>query len=410
VTRPSGHDAAAAAPVPGSLTRLKVLFAASGGGIGTLMPYLAVYLAWRGLSATLVGLVLGLMAAVGVVTVPLWGALADRGRGAARTLQVTCVVAAAASLALLAAGSWLPGVVLASAALAAGRAPGEALADTLALTVLGPSGGSRYGSIRLWSSAGFAVAVGGWGLVLERTSLALVLVAYPVALLLVLAASTGLLTDRVPRSARPASMPLRAVLRPDLALLLVGTGVFGVAMGASWTVLPLRLTDLGGGVAAVAAASVVGALAEIPLMRSTGLLRDRLGPGRVFLAGGALFSASSVLYGTLTDPRLIVAASVLRGAGYALVYVGLVTSAGAMLSPRQRATGQALLQTTLMGIAPIVGASLGGFTYQHSAGLLFGVSAALALLGTVIARLASDGRRLPGLRRTDPTQVHEPLL
>lgn len=374
-----------------SVGRLKVLFAASGAGIGTLMPYLAVYLASRGLSATLVGLVLGWMAAVGVVAVPLWGALADRGRGAAWALRLSCALAAVGSLLLLAAGHWLPAVIAASALLAAARAPGEALADTLALTVLGPSGGQRYGSIRLWSSAGFAVAVAGWGLLLGRTSLSLVLVAYPAALLLVFAASTPLHASAAsPRAAVPRT-PFRSIMRPDLAALLLGTGVFGVAMGASWTVLPLRLTDIGGGVAAVAAASVVGALTEIPFMLSTGRLQERLGPGRVFLVGGALFSASSGLYGVLTAPGLIVGASVLRGAGYALVYVGLVTSVGTLLPPHQRATGQALLQTTLMGVAPIVGASLGGFTYERSPALLFGLSAALALVGALIARNVTRG-------------------
>lgn len=375
------------------LVRLKVLFAASGAGVGTLMPYLAVYLASRGLSATLVGLVLGLMAAVGVVAVPLWGAFADRGPGAAWALRISCVVAAAASLVLLATGRWLPGVIVASALLAAARAPGDALADTLALTVLGPTGGRGYGSVRLWASAGFAVAVAGWGVLLERTSVSLALVAYPVALALVFAAATGLgRATATPRTV-VVRTPVRTVLAPGLVFLLLGTGVFGVAMGASWTVLPLRLVDLGGGVAAVAAASVVGALAEIPLMRSSGVLQDRLGPGRVFLVGGALFAASCGFYGVLTDPRLVVAASVLRGAGYALVYVGLVTSVGGLLPPHQRATGQALLQTTLMGVAPIVGASLGGFTYQQSPTLLFGAAAGLALIGTFVARAAGEVRR-----------------
>src|SRR3954447_14807096 len=68
-------------PPSRDMVRLKLLFAASGAGVGTLMPYLAVYLASRGLSATLVGLVLGLMAAVGVIMVPLWG---SRGRPPAR--------------------------------------------------------------------------------------------------------------------------------------------------------------------------------------------------------------------------------------------------------------------------------------------------------------------------------------
>jgi PPP family 3-phenylpropionic acid transporter len=379
-------------PPSRDMVRLKLLFAASGAGVGTLMPYLAVYLAWRGLSATVVGLVLGLMAAVGVIMVPLWGAAADRHLGAAWALRLSCAAASAASLALLAVGSWLPGIVVAAAVLAAARAPGEALADTLAMTVLGSAGGRRYGSVRLWSSAGFAVAVAAWGVLLQDTSLSIVLVAYPAALLLVIAAATGL---RMTASRSPATSTfraLRAVVDPRVGKLLVGAALFGTAMGASWTVLPLRLTDLGGGVGAVAAAAVVGAVAEIPFMLSSGFLRHRLGSGPVFVVGGLLFSASAGCYGLLEQPRLLVAASVLRGAGYALVYVGLVTAMASLLPPHRQATGQAMLQTTLMGLAPVVGASLGGFTYEQSPTLMFGAVSALAIVGTVAARMATDGR------------------
>lgn len=50
-----------------ALWRLKVLYAALGAGIGSLMPYLVLYLSWRGLSPAHAGLVLGLMSGVGVV-------------------------------------------------------------------------------------------------------------------------------------------------------------------------------------------------------------------------------------------------------------------------------------------------------------------------------------------------------
>jgi hypothetical protein len=298
------------------------------------------------------------------------------------------------SLVLLGAGGWFPGVLAAAALLAAVRAPGEALADALAVGLLGSAAQGRYGSIRLWSSAGFAVAVAGWGVLLARTSLALVLVAYPVALLLEVAAVRGL---TVPAPARTSRRPgWRDVLAPRFAVLLAGAWVFGVAMGASWTVTPLRLTALGGGVSAVAAASVVGALAEIPVMRSVGWGHQRVGAGAMFLGGGAVFALSLVCYALLTDPWLLVAASVLRGAGYAVVYVSLVTAVGLLLPGHQQGTGQALLQTTLMGLAPMVGASLGGVTYEHAPGLVFLASSVLALVGVVVARTATDSRRLAG--------------
>jgi len=379
---------------PRALWRLKVVFAASGAGIGTFMPYVALYLAWRGLSPSAVGVVLGLMAAVGVLAVPLWGLWADRGHGAAQALRLSCVAAAAGSLILLGAGRWLPAVLAAAALLAAMRAPGEALADALAVGLLGSSAQGRYGSIRLWSSAGFAVAVAGWGVLLARTSLALVLLAYPAALLLEVVAVRGLTVPVRARTSPRATW--REVLAPQFVLLLAGAWVFGVAMGGSWTVLPLRLTAVSGGLSAVAAASVVGALTEIPFMRSVGWWHQRFGAGAMLLGGGAVFALSLACYGLFTNPWLLVAASVPRGAGYAVVYVSLVTAVGSLLPAHQQGTGQALLQTTLMGLAPMVGASLGGFTYQHSPALVFLATAVLALAGALVARLATDSRPLAG--------------
>jgi len=119
----------------------------------------------------------------------------------------------------------------------------------------------------------------------------------------------------------------------------------------------------------------------------------------MFLGGGAVFALSLVCYGLLTDPWLLVAASVLRGAGYAVVYVSLVTAVGLLLPAHQQGTGQALLQTTLMGLAPMVGASVGGFIYQRAPGLIFLAASVLALVGALVARTATDSRSLAGVSR-----------
>lgn len=375
-----------------TLWRLKLVFATNGAGVGTLMPYLAVYLAWRGLSASEVGLVLGLMAAVGVVAVPLWGAWADRGPGAGAALRLSCLGAASMSLLLLGAHGWLPAVLLAAGFLAAVRAPGDALADALAVGQLGSSVTAQYGSIRLWASAGFVLAVAVWGMVLDATSLVLVLLAYPV-MLLVEAATVSGLPASAPRAPtrRP---PWRVVMTPAFLVLLGGALLFGVAMGASWTLLPLRLTDLGGGVITVAAASVVGALTEIPVMRSVGWWAQSFGIGRLFSGGGIVFAVALVGYGLFDQPWLLVGASVLRGAGYAVVYVSLVAAVSILLPTRQQGAGQSLLQMTLMGLGPMVGASLGGLTYQHMPSVVFLAGAGLAVGGSLVLRSAVTHRSL----------------
>ena len=379
------------------LQRLKALFAASGIGVGTLMPYMVLYLTWRGLSPSEAGLVMALMAGIGVLAVPLWGLVADRALGTVTALRLSSVLAALASLALLASGRYGPAIVVCAGLLAATRAPGEAFANTLAISTLDRRASRDFGQIRLWASVGFAAAVAVSAVVLEHTTLALILIAYPAAMVVQLA-STGRHTWPVaPRTPMLRLSGLRAAPKARLLLLHGGALAFGIAMGASFTASPLRLVAVGGGVIAVGAAAVLGALAEIPFMRMSGDLWHRLGAGKFFLLGGLAFAASLVCFAMFADPVVLVGASILRGAGYALVYVGLVTVASSQLPPGRQATGQALLQATMMGLGPLIGSSLGGFAYEHaSPAVLFGTSALTALVGVALARAAAAPNPLDG--------------
>src|SRR3954471_2047586 len=244
---------------PRDLPRLKVIYTAIGAGGGSLLPFLVLYLTWRGLSPTQAGLVIGLMSAVGVVAVPAWGLLADRVIGVVGALRLSFLLAAAGGVVLLLAGRSTPLIALSAVALAAVRAPGEALADTLTVVLLRDAATRFYGRVRLWASIGFAAAVAVWGFVLSRTSLALVLVAYPTAML-VAAGTVGAVRARVPAprtssTTIPNAAPVdngRVLVGPFL-WVLGGALVFGIGMGASITVLPLRLTAVGGGVGMVGA-------------------------------------------------------------------------------------------------------------------------------------------------------------
>ena len=121
-------------------------------------------------------------------------------------------------------------------------------------------------------------------------------------------------------------------------------------------------------------------------MHRSAWLASRYGPRVIVLLGGGLFTLALVLYAVVADPWGLVAASAVRGAGYALVYVGFVVRVRRSLPPSLQARGQALLQTALMGVAPVVGASLGGLGYSHlEPPVLFGLAAAVALVGALLA-------------------------
>lgn len=372
------------------MRRLKALFAASGIGVGALLPYLVLYLTWRGLSPTAAGLVMALMAGVGVLAVPLWGVVADRTLGTVTALRLSSVLAALASLALLVSGRTGWAIVVSAGVLAATRAPGDAFANALAISTLDTQASRNYGNIRLWASLGFAATVAVSAVILDHTSLALILIAFPVAMLVQIASTAG---HRWPAAPRGPVLRLSALRGANMSRLLVlhgGALAFGIAMGASSTGSPLRLVDVGGGVVAVGAAAVLGALAEIPFMRMSGALWHGLGAGKVFLLGGAAFAASLACFAVFANPLVLVGASILRGGGYALIYVGLVTVASVQLPPGRQATGQALLQATMMGLGPLIGSSLGGFAYEYTSPFaLFGTSAVIALGAAALARMSA---------------------
>ncbi|PWU44886.1 hypothetical protein DLJ46_23760 [Micromonospora globispora] len=352
-----------------------------------------------------------------MVALPVWGAVADRLTSTVGALRLSCALAAGASLALLAAGSSLPLILISASLLAAARAPGEALSDTLTVATLRRSGRAAYGEVRLWSSVGFAAAVAIWAAVLDHVGLAAILLTYPLALLAQLGSTlagswpTGGRDPRPPARQRASAGRFRRRIGglPRVGrrfpVFLGGVLLFGVAMGASSTALPLRITDLGGGLGLVGAAAVVGALAEIPFMRASGALHRVLGT-RVLVLGGLVYAGSLVWYAALRHPAGLVSVSVLRGTGYAMVYVGLVTGASVILAPGRWATGQTLLQASLMGLGPIAGAPLAGLIYEHSPALLFVGASVAGLAGAVLAAAAVGTARAPG--RVQPPRPETP--
>src|SRR4051794_24548533 len=144
------------------LPRLQVIYTAIGAGVGSLLPFLVLYLTWRGLSPTQAGLVIGMMSAVGVLAVPAWGLLADRVLGVTRALRLSFLLAAAGDVVLLLAGRSPPLIALSGGARGGARAPGGALADPPPVAPLRAAPPRLYGRVRLWSSIGFAAAVAMW--------------------------------------------------------------------------------------------------------------------------------------------------------------------------------------------------------------------------------------------------------
>lgn len=363
---------------------VRILFAVGGVSASTILSFFTLWLAERGLAADEIGIVLSLAALAGVVTSPLWGHLADTRLGPARTLQISSLATAAAALGLFLAGKSFWAIALVAMLRGAGESPGAPLTDSIALHSLGPERATSYGAFRMWGSLGWAIAILAFGAWYEGHGLGALPALYALGLIAVVTVLTRFPSERPDRPEPSRFGAVGDAFRSSPALLpfLVGLFVVGVASSAAWAFVPLRIQGQGGGPWIIAVAASGAAIVEMPFFRASAWLGERVSLRVLYAYGAGLFVLSAVVWAVASSPRVIAAANVLNGAGFGLRYAALVMIAGRLVASRLRVTGQALMQTVVAWVGPIVGSAVGGLVYAHlGARTLFAGSAVVIVVG-----------------------------
>jgi PPP family 3-phenylpropionic acid transporter len=369
--------------------------------VSAFVPFLTLLLRDRGLSPQDIGAVLAVLSLSGVLAAPIWSHVADTRLGSVHTLQIACVAAAVASLALVVSGSQLIVIAAVCAGLGAAQAPHTALTDSLTLSLLGPGRILEYGSFRLWQSVGWGVGCIAIGATLTATDveLALPLYAGGVAIFAVYVARFGRRRpEHTPRNRSRLGSVGEAVRTVDrLPWYLVGVLVFATSTHAAGDFVPLRIVTGGGDALLVGIAAGVSAFVEIPFMRSSRGLTERFGLRTVFTAGAGVYAAASLAWAVLPGPLAVTVVRIAIGAGFALTYVSMVQMTARLVPERLRNTGQALLQICTWGLAPMLGDAVGGVVFEHlGPPQLFVCSAVGVMVGIAVVRSATAEPRRPG--------------
>ena len=364
---------------------LKWTYVLVGVADGTLLPYIPLYLAQRGLGAPAIGLVLAAMAAATFATGLTWAYLADRRFSPERMVLAESVAAAAVSLLLLISKGALT-IAIVMVALSLARAP-LVLLDPIVLKKLRVTKRTDYARIRLRMSAGWAVSAVASGALFQATGLRLIPFVYaPLSLLF------GLWVFLVLKPAREALVvdpsPQPNVRRVPVALItfLVSCLLLGVSLAATQNFLVLQINVLGGGALLIGAAAAFQAVTEIPTMGYTHVLTKYLSHRALFAIGCAIYLAIFIAW-AFTGAALVAALlKLVAGVAFALTLVAAVTIANDLAPARLRATVQTLMKSVLFGVAPILGALGGGVVYgAYGSRVMFLISTAVVAAAGLIA-------------------------
>ncbi len=333
---------------------------------GTLLPYIPLYLLERGLGAAAIGAVLAGMALVWLFAGLACGYLADHHFSPERILLAGTSAAAALALTLALTGDGAT-VALIILALTLVRSP-LTLLDAIALRKLRTMSRTGYARIRLRMSAGWALTAIGSGLAYQAFGLRLIPFIYaPLTAVAAVwmwrslkperAATSGEIAIPIGKGVRLGGIPL-AMIGFLLSCLLLG-----VSLAATQNFVTLQISVLGGGALLVASAAAFQALTEIPTMGYTHVLTRYFSHRALFAIGCGIYLAVFVAWALVSNALVVALLKLVVGVAFALTYVASVTIANELSPPRLRATGQALVKSTMFGLAPIIGALGGGIVY-----------------------------------------------
>jgi PPP family 3-phenylpropionic acid transporter len=370
---------------------IRWLFTLGGVTTAAILPFFSPLLQSWGLSPDRIGLVLSAMALGTVLAAPAWSHEADTRLGTARALTWSMLATAVCALLLMPANAAMWSIAVASVAMAAASAPGTALGDALALSVLGRERADDYGRIRRFASLGWAVAAIVFGALYQVVGLWPILPLYAACLAAYAWWAHRFRTARAPRPAaerRSRFGSVGEVLReaPRFKPFLLGLLLLSVATSSTDGFVPLRMLGEGGGPFLIGIAVGLAALIEIPFFTASASLGARFGMRNLFLAGVAISIMSLFGYSLAQSPAGVAMFRAVSGAGFGLKYGALVVLTGRLVPDRLRNTGQTLMQLAHWSLGPVIGPAIGGFVYVAlGPPSLFAGAAVVAIGGALLA-------------------------
>lgn len=399
--------------------RLAVFYGALFVVYGTHVPYMPVWLDWRGLTAGEIAAVLAAPFFLRLLITPAAAIAADRTAGHRSFIIALSWSSLAICLALSQAISFWPILAL-GVLLIVCNSTIMPLTETLAVAGV-RSAGLDYGRMRLWGSLTFVAAsfAGGLAVATYGGGAGIWLVAF--GCLLTVIASHALpraAASSVPRGAAStplwrAEEPAQLLRQPAFRAFLVAAGG---AMAAHATFLAfgtLIWSEQGLSGAWIGALWAIGVFVEVGLFSVSGWLVRTFGPARLLIAACAL---SIVRWGAMAlQPSLapLIFLQAMHGVTYGATHIAAIHFVSAATPRHAHGVGQALYATVAAGVAMGAATLIAGWLYTPDGAAAYLAMAAVAAISLAAAlRLSavwSGETLLPELGRDDAAGAPDAL-
>jgi PPP family 3-phenylpropionic acid transporter len=369
--------------------RLALAYAALFLVYGIHLPYLPVWLDWRGLDAHEIAIITAAPLFLRVLVTPALAVIADQRRNHRAMIQGLCWLALALALVLSQMqGFWLILAVAVPFSMAISTI--MPLTETIAITGVRMAG-LDYGRMRLWGSVTFVLAGVIGGAAMDRFGPTSIAVCFILGTsLMVLAANVlprPIVMGEGAGVKRRLSLGEAATLfkSPLFLVFLLAAGAVHGSHGLFYTFGVLHWNSLGippGWIGPLWGIAIPG---EVLLFAYSAAVVRRLGPIQLLIIGatGAVVRWSAMSF----DPplALLFPIQLLHGLTYGAAHLGAMHFISRAVPDHAAGTAQALYATFATGLVIGCVTLASGYIYEVAAGRAYLFVAALALVGLFAA-------------------------
>ncbi|MDD9265694.1 MFS transporter [Paenibacillus sp. GCM10023248] len=348
-----------------------------------LMPYLPLYLQTKGYTAAEIGLLMMIGPFVSIFAQPFWGYVSDRFNSVKNIVFMLWVLSLLGSFGLfLTSGFTLTlGFIL---LLYFFLLPSIPLIDNLVVKSTA-SRGLSYGSVRVWGSIGFSGVALISGLLLDELGgvsripyFYWVLWIFPFVLLAFIKDEHSSGQQRITLNAIGIIFRSKSFLWFMLMVLIIS-----IPHRMNDALLGLYLNKLGATDAMVSWAWAIAACSEIPVFALINRYIHRYHELTVLGIVAVIYTIRWILYAVITDPWVLIGLQVTQMLTFAVLWIVAVQYVVRLLPEQFGSTGQSILAMVFMGLAGIIGGSVGGWLSEQWGG------ASMYVFATVMSAIAA---------------------
>lgn len=364
-----------------TMFKLRGFYLATGLSGGMLIPYLSLLLKHNGFQSGTVGMVMSIGTAFAILTQPIWGFIVDKFQFTRMTLAMSAFIPGV--LAVLFDIPWLWMAVLTNVLWNMFASPQAPIADSYAVVTAARTGAS-YGSVRMFSSLGFAIGSLISGEYIAHLPITSLFIPYTVIAVLGGAIAFLFPKDDVPFA---GSVSIREGVvslfhNRQFVLFLVGGFLVSQTLTAFNTYFALTFQAMGGSLALTGVAFLLASGTNVPAMLIARAVTNKLGREQTLLLSAVAYVLRWLLQALVPIPWFSIVIQVLHGVSFGFYYIAAVDFVSKSANREMQATAQSIFGVICSGLAGIVGNLLNGFLLHYGATVMYLSCTVSSVLGS----------------------------